>query len=388
MKEEKEKYSWWKEGIHIVCITLLALLMTRFIINDLSSLSLFAPIEKQMDFEISDVYNAVEESRPIHAISPNVVMVSIDSLPDRAAVLDIVNFVALAGPKAIALDAYFKISQADNTYLLNTMKDITNLVGATQVVPTDSARIYRHKDLNFFEGQIPAKLGYINVDTDASKKVVRTFHPFVLDEKGDTLKSMVMMVASIADKARVDELLARGNEVETIDFISYEIPIVPAARLNEPAVYESLRDKVVVIGSEKDKNDWYITPLHGSQPGMLIHAYAIQTILNGSYIEVSTGWLNWLIAVVICMIFVGLLLLAKRRMSNIGSLFTRIGQFLILYFLVAFGCWMFARAHVYVDFAPALLMLALGGFAFAIWFAAYGTGESIVKYIKNKLHKS
>ena len=57
---------WWKEGLHVAAITVIALLLTRFIIYDVVSLGVFAPLEKEMDFETSDIYNAVKENQSVH----------------------------------------------------------------------------------------------------------------------------------------------------------------------------------------------------------------------------------------------------------------------------------------------------------------------------------
>lgn len=383
MKFEK---LWWKEGLHIIVPTILAFSLSYFVISDLTSIGIFAPVEKEMDFQISDIYNAVEENKTIHLASSDVIVIGVDN-HDREGVLQDIRMIASAEPAAIGLDIYFEVSEGNDSVLLETITHTTNLVGATGVKEVANSAFYERDPLSFYENDYNPLVGFINVDTDQSGKVIRTFHPFVRTSSGDTIKSFELVLASITQPERAAQLIARGNEMETIDFSSYVIPIVDADLLDIATVKDLIKDKVVLIGDIRNVEDMYLTPLHGFVPGVMVHAYAVQTILHGSYIDNIPAWINWLIAIVICIIFVLLLLIAKQKMSNVGNLLIRICQFVIMYVLVLCGCTFFSRIHTYFDFAPSILMLGLGAFAFDIWFALYGIIITISSRIKNHLHK-
>ena len=50
---------------HVILITLVALLLSRFMLSDLSGISAFSPVEKVADYSMSDKYNAVANRRAV-----------------------------------------------------------------------------------------------------------------------------------------------------------------------------------------------------------------------------------------------------------------------------------------------------------------------------------
>ena len=153
----------------------------------------------------------------------------------------------------------------------------------------------------------------------------------------------------------------------------------------KPYEQKKLKDKVVMIGSMSDVKDTYLTPLRQPQAGVMIHAHAVQTILSGTYIRESSAWLSWFIAIILCMTFITLLWIARKRMSYIGNLLIRISQFAIMFGLVWLGCYIYSGWHIYADFSPAIWMLGLGAIAFDVTFALYGIIQNTVKAIR-KIH--
>ena len=85
----------------------------------------------------------------------------------------------------------------------------------------------------------------------------------------------------------------------------------------------------------------------------------------------------------LCIILAALLMEARNRMSNVGSMVIRLAQVAIMYQIVVFGCKFYAEQHMYLDFSPSLLMIGLGALAFDIWFGLYG----IAMFIKRKISK-
>ena len=53
--------------------------------------------------------------------------------------------------------------------------------------------------------------------------------------------------------------------------------------------------------------------------------------------------------------------------SNLGNLVMRVLQVLCLYVFFALGCKAFISRLHYIDFAPTLLMIGLGMFAYDLW---------------------
>ena len=369
--------------LHVGGITVLAILLTRFVIYDFSSLSAFTPMEKNTDFEMSDLYNAVEDNKAVHRLSSDVCVVGIDGC-NREETLDVVNMLSAYQAAAIGLDIIFPWPHRDNSYLLSTLSTTPGLVCVSKV-EQDSDQVHFHQiKSSFYESIISPEYGYSNLFISSPRDVVRRFCPYVLTAEGDSLYGLPAALAKQVNGARYEDMLARKKDVETIDFTSWEIPTYTAQELMGGVLSEeSFQGKVVLIGDLRDNKDSYLTPLHGSMPGVLIHAYSLQTILSGSYIDTTPVWINWLIGILLCILLASLLMEARNRMSNVGNMFIRLAQVAIMYQLVVLGCKYFSATHTYMDFSPSLLMIGLCALSFDIWFGLYG----LYNFVRNKISK-
>ena len=376
----ESKLHWWQAGMIIVLSLLLAIGLAQFILYDFSSIEMFAPLEKKLDFQVSDIYNAVEEKKQVVDLSQDVIVVSVDEC-NREQTAELIHLIASYEPKAIGVDLSFMTKKANNDTLLDAITNTRNLVTATMVVKPDTGRYYERQHVSFFEDECDLPhVGYANLDAAHMWNIVRTFVPYVLVGERDTLRSMALELARIAAPEQARRVESRGKEVEIIDYTDYEIEVVDAARLQKAYVAERLRNKVVLVGDTADTKDTYRTPLHDSQAGVLIHAYALQTILSGRYIDEYPTWLNWTIAVCIGLLLIGGLLCAVEY--QILNLFVRIAQFALMYVLIVCGCAIYSRTHMYEDFAPSILMLGFGALSFDIVYALYCWEQKIVKSIK------
>ena len=373
-----------ENAFHVAGITLLAILMTRFVIYDFSSLSAFMPMEKATDFEMSDLYNAVEENKAEHRLSHDVCVIGIDNC-SREGVLDIVNMVSAFQPAAIGLDIVFPWPEQDNTYLLTTLSETPNLVCVNKVVPTeaDDTR-FEVVPSSFYETLIEPTYGHAKLVANSTRAVVRKFYSYVLTLDDDTLLSLPSALAKTVNPERYTELISRQSEVETVDYTTWEIPVYPAEELLNGLIGENeLTGKVVLLGDMNNMHDSYLTPLNGSMAGVMIHACATQTILAGTYINTTPAWVNWSMGILLCILLAALLLEARNRMSNVGSMVIRLAQVAIMYQIVVLGCKYYAQAHTYLDFSPSLLMIGLGALSFDIWFGLYG----LFKFVQQKISK-
>ena len=368
----------WLNLAHVAAIVLIALLLTRFTIYNISSLSIFAPMDKEVDFQMSDFYNLVADNKVVRDFSQDVIVVGVDGC-SRREVIDAINIISACGPKAIGLDMYFTFPEEDNTYFLKTITETPNLVCAEMVIQEGQSDHFTRQPLSFYQSDIHPITGYVNLNADDAQHVVRTFRPYVTSSANDTTYSMPYMLASIANKEKARQLMNSQQEEVIIDYISLDIDTIHAKSL-DVHTKKWLKGKVVLIGDVNALSDSHLTPVSQVKPGVMIHALELQTILSGNYIKISSVWMNWLMAVLICITYVSLLLFSKRRMIDYGSLVLRVGQFLVMFLMIYVGCIVYKYHHVYVDFAPGVLMLGLGSLAFDLWFGAC----ALVRWIKEK----
>ena len=388
---EKSKITWWSAIVIVVVSVVIAGLMTRFLSTDFSTIDIFAPIEKRVDFTITDIYNAVMENMTEREISQDVIVISTDSC-DRDGIADAIRKVSDLGAKAIGLDIEFLVPEEDNANLLSAVLYTDNLVNATSIARVNDS-IFERKPLSFFEEEFIDDLkyvGYVNLNASYSWNVVRTFRPYVLVGE-DTVPSMSLALAQVANKECVSKLLERNEKYTIIDFTSKQIKTISAHRLDSLDIADQIKNRVVLLGDTKTTKDLYLTPLHDPVPGVLIHAYALQTILDTSFIEVSKEWQDWTRAILICIILVSILLLANtiniEMLKYIINISVRLLLLFFMYRLVIRGCRAYVDSHMYVDYTISVLMLGFGTLAFDIVYAIYGLIILIVQGIKQKQNK-
>lgn len=389
----KEKFLKWCGFLLLTTISIsIAWMITVSIGADISSLEIFKPTDKKGDFRITDIYNAVEKNN-YDAIggaplSEHVIIVSVDNM-DRLETLNTINKVAQFKPSAIGLDFPFEDSVLHRDYLLHTVLFNNSIVSATKVEYVKDSSYFRRKYLSFYESEFPsAHVGYVNIDADYTWNVIRTFHPFVRGAKGDTLTSMVLELAKLANPERAQKLLSRHNETEIIDFVSHKIEVLPPALLDREDIASKIEGKAVFIGDTAYAPDIRMTPLHEPMAGILVHAYSLQTVLEDSYIDYWPSWKIWSITLILTIGFLFVLWRARGK-SDSGNWIIRMTQFGFMFLLVLWGCYVFSADHEYADFTMSITMLGFSALTFDLTFALIGLGKWCVAktgWIKNKIN--
>jgi CHASE2 domain-containing sensor protein len=188
-------------------------------------------------------------------------------------------------------------------------------------------------------------------------------------------------LVSISAPDKYIELLSRNKESETISYPSIEFPVLNYKDiLDSPEQFiDDIQDKVILMGDLNDGSDYHVTPVNVGTPGVLIHAYIIDTILNSKYITSTPVWLSWAIAFLVCLIFVAINFFIGEVSSNLGNLVMRILQVVCIYLFFALGCKVFVTRLHYIDFAPTLLMIGLGLFAYDLWMGMIALFEMLFK---------
>ena len=261
---EREPIKCWQATLIIILSIAFAWWLTVFIGADIASLSIFTPSNKRGDFKMTDIYNAVEmnniEEVGGRPISDEVVVVSVDQL-DRKQTLDAIHKVLQMKPSSIGLDFPFEDSVKHRDYLIQTLTENPIIVSATQIELTKIGQL-RRKYASFYEKDYDVPVGFVNIDAAAIWNVIRTFHPYVVDENGDTIPNIALALARISNPQRAAQLVARNNAVETIDFVSRSIEIVPAYLLDDDGIARKIAGKAVTDGRYR---------LHAGYP---YHAFA------------------------------------------------------------------------------------------------------------------
>lgn len=371
-------------------MTALALLLSMFMMQPFafSTTALLSSHEKK-DFKITDFYNIVAESRAVRQLDDNVVIVNIDNA-DRADIASLIDQLALYEPAAIGLDVTFD-SPRDSViddYLISVIESSPRIVQAVTVNPLgDSARpdCFTVSERSFFmdsaslstPGCPSPAVGAVNLPMKMAGGVAREFAvKYPTPDSFLVIPSFPAALAAMVDSAAHADLLARGNDLETIYYPSRIYREWDAADVDLHA--DEIRGRVVLIGALDDLGDKHASPLGHSISGVEIHARALSTILDRNYVTATPGWFNILAGAIVTFLF---LLLYVTFVVSWKAIVLRILQVVVLYLILVVSYRLFIGSNILVDFSFTFLMVTFGLFAFDIWTG----GEALVEYICKKL---
>lgn len=349
--------------VQATIVTMMSLILATTALHELSSLLDFKPAVQGNDFQISDVYNNVANSRAVQTLSDDVTIIALDGC-NRNDIATVITVVDSLRPAAVGLDVLFYWEYEGDEYLIDAIKNCRNIVLPVEV--NENADSLRGS--YFYDRLNKAHFGAINLDSYSLSQSVRSFWP-TLHTGSSTINSFSSEIVSIANPTSFNALKSRNRESETISYPSVEFPVIGYSDiLDSISLYtDEINGKIVLMGDLNDGSDYHVTPVDVGTPGVKIHAYIIDTILNNKYISSTPVWLSWLIAFIVCFIFVAISFFISDVSSNLGNLVMRVLQVLCLYVFFALGCKAFINRLHYIDFAPTLLMIGLGMFAYDLW---------------------
>lgn len=377
---------WWVYFIRSVAITLLSWLLSYVVVYNLEDIAVFASAEKSSDFEISDIYNTIANHSDVSYASPDVTVVAVDDC-SRQEILDILEIVTAYNPKVIGLDVFFRVASNDSAIVISTLNSIPNLVLPCILQMQEDGQ-YERITYSFVEKDVTTNYAYVNLNASAVVDVVRDFTPYCVIANGDTLHHIATEMAKIASPNKYLTLQHRNNPTEIVKFSSVTIPVISARDIlnetDEDYLSRYLTNRAILIGDVENINDMYSTPINGLVPGIIIHAYALNTIMTEAYTNISPSWLNRIIALLICFLFVFLNMIVKNTWSHMGNMCMRFVQILLMFSMVYIGSYWYTRYLQYIDFSLLILMIGFSALAVDIYDGIYAIGLQITKYIKTK----
>lgn len=360
----------------LVCVLVITFLLSCFVVYDISSISFIAPMEKASDFLVSDFYQMVANERDECMLGHQVVVVSIDNL-SRQGITETIEAVNYCEPKVIGLDILFNYPQPEDHLLVDAIRNCPSIV-LPMLLEQDKSGLYSIPVSSYLYEQLDSvNKGAVNLEAETAQSVVRSFRPFFRVEEG-VQPNFVTEIVRLSFSEAYNTLCERQNVLEEIYYPSYEYEVIPANEVLEKA--EILRDKIVLIGTVNNPQDMHITTISKATSGVFIHAYALSTILDGNYIRTTPDWVNWMIALLLCAIFVGVDLYYYQY--SVCNLFIRILQIILLYLIVWTGCQLFLVHRINVDFTRPLLMVSFGLVAVDMWIG----GGSLIVHIHRLLN--
>ena len=374
------------KALRIGVITLLALLMSRFVIFDLLT-GIQSGLENK-DFKMSDVYNRVcYSSEEFTALfQDQIVIVDVEEC-DIVEMGRLMDTIARHQPKAVGLDVFFKSAVTEDSTLIRSLSTMNNLVIACDADSTGLHSSY------FFDSLKNANAGIVKSDASSLVSVVRTFTPSFTGDNC-TYNHFVVELARLAAPESYNMFLKHMELTKegpvTINYFVFDdedrslhkmiYDTISAAQLMEETDKSWLEDKIILVGGLTNGQDIFYTPVGRIMSGIEIHACSLLTILNESYISIVSEKVCWLLAVIICILFFVLNDIVSENFPKVSSLLMRIAQILLIFMMLIIGTLLFKKHVLYMNFAPSLLVISLAKLAEDILDGFIG----LVKLIINK----
>ncbi len=349
----------WELWVGTAGITLLTLLLTWLLFSSNITGDLFKTAVDIDTPELIDLYSASAHQTGVPHYN-DILLLSLEgcSRQDLTTAIEILNEM---NPRVIGVDVVFPYPAEGDEILKDALIGNDKIVMAS--IPSNGTyfeQTLREQGVTF---------GSVVFDVNSRYDVVRSFVPGTRNEN-DTIWSFDMLMAQKIGVPTTCFAPYENSKYITysnlmMDTLACRELIAPDADLAKYA--ELIKDKLVLIGDLNTTSDFYRTPIDANMSGLQIHAYILDTIIRSEMIKVSPSWLNWLIAIIVCLFFSVAMLCFKWIFQDKEGLTLRLTQLLLMMLVVLLGVVCFWHCHWYFDFVPTFFSLAIQAVVLDIW---------------------
>ena len=357
-KKQYAKHPVWEWTVDIIGIGLLTILFSWIIVRTNFTGELFKSAAEIDTPELIDIYTISANNANLKSQS-DVVLMPIDgcSRHDLTTILQELHTLPVA---AIGVDVTFPYPDSEDSTLLKAIKADKRIVMASRIGGS-----YFEEDLTD-QGVV---FGSIQLNAKSRYDIVRTFTPTIIEAE-DTLPTFESQLAQLIRPQASASF--SPNKPSYIAYSRVLFDTIPAQTLldedfNRDNITERVEGKIVLLGDLELINDTYRTPLQADMPGVVIHAYILDTILRDRIIKLLPLYASWLIA---CLLAFGAawgLLLLKWKASDAEGLLLRIAQIVFAFIIAVIGVLMFSDRDYYVNMEPVFFALAVLAVTLDIW---------------------
>ena len=334
--------------------------------------AMFSSPEKR-DFQLPDLFAQIANNRPVRQLDPRVVVVNI-ARANRQEIAEGLSILALCGPKTVGVDINFAEPSGDDDLLLEAISNLPNPILPIGVSPTKTDGRFLVEEKPFFYNELPdLKYGVVNLPSQ-EKGTVREFAINFPTDYGN-LPSFVAAIAEDFNPGSIEFLNSKNSETGITSYHSREYKIVDIDNIEEHA--EEFTDKIVLVGAMEDAGDMHATPIESHVAGVMIHAAAISTILDGLWTERVPKFFDYILAGLLCL---SIMILVYAINPAFKGIVLRFVQALLAFLAVRIGYELFIEHNLIFDLSYTLSIIAFGLFAADIW-------NSIEAMWKNSLKK-
>lgn len=392
---------FWIETLYgLLFILSLAFLVTQ--VTAFRVFDIFDPIGDVFgDMESTDIVFSQFKTDPV--AEEELVIVNIGDLP-RSGIADMINIINSAGPKVIGMDILFRSPKADtlgDLKLANAFSNVENLVMYSKLINED--------DDDEFDGLLVSypplfdygETAFTNfISGAADQDDLKMCRQFAVREyvNGEEELAFAVKVAQHMDPEKVERFLARGNNVETInyrgsifDYGATQSPIAYFALdwdqvLNMEFTPDIIKDKAVIfcylgsyLGDRKTNDDVYFTPLnknyvgktHADMFGGVVHANVFSMIMAEDYINEMSETVAYLLAFIILYLNIVLFSVIYKVVPRWYDGLSKLIQLIEAAALFTIGLLVFLYFNYKIDVTLSIVAVLIVGDALEVFFGVF-----------------
>ena len=265
--------------------------------------SFLEPVESFFEqFNVKDIYYDKLQNKEVK-YDDRIVLIDIDTM-SRPAILQTLFSLDSCKPKVIGVDILFPNPRFRDTDSLLAVyaNNRHNTIFAVRKTVTDSLRA----SFFMFPGST-VKQGLVNFGNEGEHLPVRT----ILNNYSKTpgLHSFVLQIYNqFSEAQQQNNRFDRSNEMEIV-YRRLRFPEINAVTfIKDPNSFKHvIADKIVLLGALNDNSDKHFTPYasllsrgntdayYAELPGMKIHAIALSSLMDGSYLRESVFFDDFLL---------------------------------------------------------------------------------------------
>lgn len=333
----------------IAVLTACACIITMLALPDFSSVTTFT--DEYDHFCITDFYERAAAHSGVADLDSVITIISIDNCTHDE-IAEVLDLTADCMPAAIGLDLLFYTLDNDHALKASLRNASPMLVLPVNVGEPLPSQAFINPD------SLPlARYGRADLAQEHRGNPIRHYYLSV-----DSMPSFVAQTTSVAGYS-----IAERHAAEPLRYGSREFIIIDAKSMLDdmeiPA--EDIYGKIVLIGTTHDINDIHYTPIDNDMPGVLIHAYALATLISNRPVRSLPPAVLYAIAFLFTAATIWLCMrVDERPYSNLVS---RIIPLFIILIFIYISYHIYNRYSVYIDFTIVLTMTAAGILAYDLY---------------------
>ncbi|MBQ8455298.1 MAG: CHASE2 domain-containing protein [Bacteroidaceae bacterium] len=350
-------------------------------------------------FSTTDIFYDMMLTAPADT-SNAIVIVDITKLHNRDSIALALEEVDALEPAAIDIDVVFEYPKepAGDLHLVGVAATLSNAVFSFKMMDPDRERKeFTRQVHSFFAQELGLNEGFVNVDRSMTRNI-----PLCLEMQGKAYPSVIARMMEVLQGEPFDY---QNHKSEPIDYEPTVFRVIPFDSIQQNAQY--ITGKIVMFGGAYESIDMLYTPI-GQKHGIEVLCYALKTMLEKKQQTNCTGWLYWLITLLIAhfavcciMAYRSFMGRKKEELANvqptkaIGSpkgiaidvfsttFFVSMVVFLIMVAYMIVGYVLFDKWRINFDLTPALSVMALSIIANEFVHIAIKHSHNIIRYKGN-----